>query len=135
MKIEVRYFAFFRQQIGRTSDEINLPSPATVADLLNSLRTIYPEVKDALNTAQISVNMEFVTLDTPLSARDEVALIPPVSGGKADPVSILTGIRNRVGSGIDVIFQPGCNDALCINNSDTRWAIQQAANASGYVCF
>ena len=81
MKIEVKYFAFFRQQIGRTSDEINLPNPATVADLLNSLRTIYPGVKDALNTAQISVNMEFVSLDTPLSARDEVALIPPVQGG------------------------------------------------------
>ena len=70
MKIEVKYFAFFRQQIGRTSDEINLPNPATVADLLNSLRTIYPGVKDALNTAQISVNMEFVSLDTRLSARD-----------------------------------------------------------------
>ena len=84
MKIEVKYFAFFRQQIGRTSDEINLPNPATVADLLNSLRTIYPGVKDALNTAQISVNMEFVSLDTPLSARDEVALIPPVSGGNVN---------------------------------------------------
>ena len=55
---------------------------------------------------------------------------PALTGGHADPVSILSGVRTRVGEAVDVIFQPGCNDALCTNNSDGRWAIGQAANAS-----
>ena len=82
MQIEIKYFAFFRQQTGRSRDKVNLPDSATVADLLSHLQTIWPEIKEVLDTSKISVNMEFVDLDTRLSAGDEVALIPPVSGGR-----------------------------------------------------
>ena len=84
MQIEIKYFAFFRQQTGRSHDKVNLPDSATVADLLSHLQTIWPEIKEALDTSKISVNMEFVDLDTRLSAGDEVALIPPVSGGRTN---------------------------------------------------
>jgi len=55
------------------------------------------------------------------------ATAPAVPGGKADPVSILTGVRERLGDGVDVIFQPGCAGIAC---PDRSLFAQAAASAS-----
>ncbi len=72
--ITVKSFARYRALLGFS--EVALPAAATLADLLADPRfAALP--KDAL----LAVNQGFATRDTPLADGDEVALMPPVSGG------------------------------------------------------
>ena len=90
MQIQVKYFAFFRERLGRSSDQIVLPESATVSDLLDYLHTNWPQLANGLKSSQVSVNLEFVRPETRLSEGDEVALIPPVSGGKPENLFKIT---------------------------------------------
>jgi MoaE-MoaD fusion protein len=77
VKIEVRLFAALRESARSGEREIELPDGARVRDVWRALE-LGPEPPAGLRYA---VNREFVADDSPLAAGDEVALIPPVSGG------------------------------------------------------
>jgi MoaE-MoaD fusion protein len=49
--------------------------------MLSKISIIYPKLKHILNNIQISVNYRIVDLNTVLKEGDEVALLPPISGG------------------------------------------------------
>jgi molybdopterin synthase catalytic subunit len=67
-----------------------LSFPATVGDLWLSLREKYPVLAPYEGAIAIAVNQSFASSATPLAADDEIALLPPVSGGVEDPVYPLT---------------------------------------------
>jgi len=82
MLITIKLFAMLRQAAGR--DEINSNvSSATVADLLEQVKRDYPVLSDLVRPGRImvSVNHEFVKMDAPIKDGDEVAFMPPFSGG------------------------------------------------------
>ena len=63
------------------SAEVNLPDQATtVRDLKQRLLAQYPALAD-IGTFRLAVNEEFAREDDPVRPEDEVAIIPPVSGG------------------------------------------------------
>ena len=64
--------------------------------------------------------------DSGVALLGNYATPPAKPGTPADPVSILTGIRDKVGPSVDVIFQPGCIGVTCKDDS----LFQQAFNAS-----
>ncbi len=66
------------------SASLELADGATLADLRGELAERYPGLGPALPTIRMAVNQEFADDDTSLTAGDEVALIPPVSGGEKD---------------------------------------------------
>jgi len=76
MRVTVRLFAILRQRAGRDTLELDLPDGARVSDAL-------AEVDDLAGglTLVMAVNREYAAADHPLAAGDELALIPPVSGG------------------------------------------------------
>lgn len=76
MKIAVRLFAGLREQAGTREKTVELPDGATAAD-------VWPELGlgDEPSGLMLAVNRAYVARDTALSDGDEVALIPPVSGG------------------------------------------------------
>ncbi len=76
MDIHVRLFAGLRQVAGFKQQTFTLADDATVADLLAHL----PESVTA-RTFYVAVNQAYADRDTRLKAGDEVALLPPVSGG------------------------------------------------------
>ena len=80
MKIKVKFFALGRELIGRAELDIDLPEPASVSALIESLKKDYPRFA-RLNSYLIAVNMEYADLNRQLKDGDEVAVIPPVSGG------------------------------------------------------
>lgn len=80
MHLSVRLFASAREAVGASAISLDLPSGATVASLVEELRSSYP-LLSSLPELVISVNFEYASGDTRLQERDEVALIPPVSGG------------------------------------------------------
>lgn len=60
---------------------------ATAGDLLRAVETAEPRLKPVLAAVRVAVNLDFVESDHPIQATDEVALIPPVSGGNPEAVS------------------------------------------------
>ena len=81
MEIHVRFFASVREKLRRTEATCALPAGATVRDLLDQLCGDYPALADVRAALSIAVNREYVDAGHVLSDNDEVALIPPVSGG------------------------------------------------------
>lgn len=83
MTIRVRFFASLRERLRTAEASRDLPAGATIEDLLALLHTDFPELA-GLGRVSIAVNAEYVDLRHALADGDEVALIPPVSGGCRD---------------------------------------------------
>ena len=81
MKVTVRYFAICRQMFNRDEEDIELPEGAILQDVLDQLKEEKPEISELFETMQMSVNWQYADHETKLSNNDEVALIPPVTGG------------------------------------------------------
>ncbi len=80
--MRVRLFAILRERAGSGSIELDLPEGATVADALTELSRL-PALSGVLDRlpVRMAVNRDYATMQTRLAAEDELALIPPVSGG------------------------------------------------------
>jgi molybdopterin converting factor subunit 1 len=84
VQVDVLFFAVLRERAGRDRETLDLPDGATVAGLMEHLGILYPALAGLQGKVQVAVNRQMVPRTHPLAAGDEVALIPPVSGG-ADP--------------------------------------------------
>jgi len=86
MVLQVRLFAVLRERAGRDSLKVELPEGATVGDALQALAAESEPLAAVLEAMPVvmAVNLAYVSEDATLSAGDELALIPPVSGG-GDP--------------------------------------------------
>ena len=73
-------FGITKDILGGREVFYELAGPATVQDLLNSLEANYPKL-NGLASLKVGVNGEYAQPETPISAADEIVLIPPVSGG------------------------------------------------------
>ena len=81
MRVTVRLFAMLREKAGTSQFNIELPKTATVTDLSRLVEERFPGVLSSAPFAMVAVNAEYVTEDHFLHDNDEVAFIPPVSGG------------------------------------------------------
>ena len=81
MKIELLYFAILRERAGRDSETVELPAGETVSALLGRLGERGAALKGLEGRVQVAVNQQMVPPSHVLADGDEVALIPPVSGG------------------------------------------------------
>ena len=119
MKLTVRLFAMLRESAGSDSIEIELPEDATAADAVAAVgERPGLEILDRL-PVRLAVNREYATDETRLSPGDELALIPPVSGGAAPHVRVtgealsMEEVTRRVGdpgAGAIVTFQGTTRD-------------------------
>jgi molybdopterin synthase catalytic subunit len=76
VKVSIRLFAGLRERAGRDELELDLPDGARVADALAQVQHLAPGVSLVL-----AVNREYADADVVLHAGDELAVVPPVSGG------------------------------------------------------
>jgi molybdopterin converting factor subunit 1 len=86
MRVKVRLFARLRDIAGNGELERNAPAGATAKDVWESLATEYPAMAPYASVSSCAVNEEYATFDTALKDGDEVAFLPPVSGGEYAPV-------------------------------------------------
>jgi len=109
MVIEVKLFAMLRERAGADSVEVELAEGATVGDLLGELSGLVGAMP-----VRAAVNREYTAEDRGLAEGDEVALVPPVSGGgdvyaavTAEPLSLdrLARMVVRDRAGAVVTFQ------------------------------
>lgn len=80
MKIRVLTFGIARDITNADTIQVELPAGSNAATLQTRLQEQYPAFK-RLNSLRIAVNAEYADPDTLLRENDEIALIPPVSGG------------------------------------------------------
>jgi molybdopterin synthase catalytic subunit len=80
MEITVRLFAMLRERAGAREVTLELPDGARISDALAALRDVAPPELPLV----MAVNREYARDDRVLDAGDELALIPPVSGGSAE---------------------------------------------------
>jgi molybdopterin converting factor subunit 1 len=81
MTITVHLFAHLREIAGRDRIAIELPEGSTIVELRSRLVIEAPALFPLLERSAIAVNHDFAEYSQILNASDEVAVIPPVSGG------------------------------------------------------
>jgi molybdopterin converting factor subunit 1 len=81
MKINLLYFATFRDLIGFKKEEILMPEETTIADLQIHLAKLHPSIERGLPSAVFTINRDFAFADAIIKDGDEVAIFPPISGG------------------------------------------------------
>jgi molybdopterin converting factor subunit 1 len=81
MTIRVKLFAAMCDLTGDDTAEVELPDGATVGDLRRELGKQLPLARSLLQRSGVAVNHDLAENDRVIAASDEVAVIPPVSGG------------------------------------------------------
>ena len=80
MTVNILAFGIAKDIFGSPAITADLPDNARAADLKQALEQRYPRLKQ-LASYMLAVNNEYAGDELPLDARDEIAIIPPVSGG------------------------------------------------------
>ncbi|TMD14036.1 MAG: molybdopterin converting factor subunit 1 [Chloroflexi bacterium] len=79
--VRVRFFARLRELAGTDSGALHVPPSSNVEDVYEALRRQYAALPP-VESVRAALNQEFVEWGAEVSAGDEVAFIPPVSGGR-----------------------------------------------------
>ena len=82
MHVQIRFFAAHREKLGTDRLTIDVPPGASVADLIGVLVDRFPVLEPIAGAARVAVNREYAAQSTILHDGDEVAVIPPVAGGR-----------------------------------------------------
>jgi len=83
MVIRVLFFGVLKDVAGRSAESTTVPDGSTVKDLLEQYRQTFPAIEKWLPSLAVSVNQQYSPASTALKPGDEVAFLPPVSGGSA----------------------------------------------------
>jgi molybdopterin synthase catalytic subunit/molybdopterin converting factor small subunit len=122
MRLSVRLFAVLRERAGAEEVEIVLGEGATVGDALAALR-IDPRLGGVLERmpARLAVNREYALPDTPLAPGDELAAIPPISGGAGPTLgTVLARIREEPLDAAELLSwvgRPGAGAVVCFQGT------------------
>ena len=85
MKVDLVYFAWVRERIGKPAETIDLPEDVrTVGDLLNHLKGLGEEYQLALEhdrVIRVAINQEHAEHDEPIAGAREIGIFPPMTGG------------------------------------------------------
>jgi len=86
MRVRVLFFGVLKEIAGKSTDEIDVRDGASVRDVLLHYQSQIPQLQASLSSIALAVNQQYAGADTKLKANDEIALLPPVSGGAFDAV-------------------------------------------------
>ena len=107
MQVRVLFFGVLKDLVGHASESVNLPDDATLADVLRHYESRVPRLKEMLDSLALSVNQEYAGPEVRLHSGDEVALLPPVSGGLGE-----TADASREAAHIRIVREKIDTDAI-----------------------
>jgi len=81
MRVRVLFFGVLKEVAGKAAEDLDLPEGSSVRDVLACYEAQIPQLKALLSSVACAVNQQYSSPETKLSANDELALLPPVSGG------------------------------------------------------
>jgi len=96
MLVHVLFFGVLKDLAGQGGESLDLPESATLGDVLSHYEARIPRLKEWVFSIAMSVNQEYAGPEAKLSQGDEIALLPPVSGGAGRPEEPVRGeVRGR----------------------------------------
>lgn len=81
MRVRVRLFASLREAAGTELVELDLPDGSTAEEAWRRLAEAHPSLAGRRRSLTVAVNRRYTRFEEPLAPEDEVAFVPPVSGG------------------------------------------------------
>jgi molybdopterin synthase catalytic subunit len=96
MRATVLFFGVLKDLVGRAEDTVEVAPATTVAQLLGSYVQRFATLGGKRSSILFARNREFVTADTPITENDEIAFLPPVSGGSDATQDIYAAITRNV---------------------------------------
>ena len=81
LRVKVLFFGRVRELTGITEESIEMPEGATLSELFEHYLKRFPPLAGLRPSLVASRNQEFAAWDTPLESGDDIAFLPPVSGG------------------------------------------------------
>jgi MoaE-MoaD fusion protein len=87
MQVRILFFGVLKDLAGRGSDLLSLHNHATLADVFTHYEQLIPRLGTFAASVAMSLNQEFAGPDSKLKEGDEIAFLPPVSGGLKDSES------------------------------------------------
>jgi MoaE-MoaD fusion protein len=90
MRVRVLFFGQLKEIVGRAVDDVDLADGARVEELFARYGAEHPQLTGFRGSVVASVNQEFADWQAPLAGGDEVAFLPPVSGG-TEPAAVERG--------------------------------------------
>jgi MoaE-MoaD fusion protein len=81
MKVRVLFFGMLRELVGRPSEEADFPQGSDLRSIFDSYAARHPRLRELAPSIVMARNQEFAQLSTTIADGDEVAFLPPVSGG------------------------------------------------------
>lgn len=106
MRVTLLYFAAARERAGRSSEELQLPDGATLADALAAACATHPALAAIAGKLRLALDREFAAEVALLHEGAEVALIPPVSGGSG--LHLVTAVPLSVDAAVRAVSGPDC---------------------------
>jgi molybdopterin converting factor subunit 1 len=79
--VKVLFFGAAADRAGLRQTEVSVDSGTTLAEIWSVLTDMYPDLAPMRDTLAFAVNGEYARMDDAISPGDEVAVLPPVSGG------------------------------------------------------
>ncbi len=96
MRVRVLLFGLLKEFLPLPDDSVELPEQATVEQLLHQLIEKTPQVRKFAGSLAVAVNREYAVSNQALHDGDEVALLPPVSGGRPEHESLVRLQRGTI---------------------------------------
>lgn len=106
MKVGVLFFGVLKDLVGRSADSVELPEGSRVREVLIFFERQFPRLEALSPSLAISVNQEYSSPDRALHEGDEVALLPPVSGGSPEGSDVPIEIVKRLRSEVRIVREP-----------------------------
>jgi molybdopterin converting factor subunit 1 len=114
VRVRVLFFGMLKEFAGKSGDVLEVRDGAVVRDVLTHYSSRIPQMKGTMTSLAVAVNQEYAGPETVLKADDEVALLPPVSGGSGKAAAIVReaidtqGVLGQIKRGEDgavVVFE------------------------------
>jgi molybdopterin converting factor subunit 1 len=106
MQVHVLFFGMLKELAGRASESLSLPDDATLNDVLGHFANQIPGLEALRPAIAMSINQEYAGPGSKLKPGDEIALLPPVSGGSQAFHAAIVRERIETRRLLDQIQQP-----------------------------
>lgn len=81
MKVQVRFYSYFKDLAGIEAIDETLPEGATIADLTTRLHTRFPKLAGTARSTLVAIGVDYARPEDPLHEGAQVSFFPPVQGG------------------------------------------------------
>lgn len=115
MRVRILFFGILKDSAGKSADDLELADGSSLRDLLQQIESQMPQLKKSLASLAMAVNEQYAGPERVLQDGDEIALLPPVSGGSAageTPAGLLEGKWRHARITRDSIDTKGIVDSL-----------------------